>query len=88
MNNMDGFGGMQRPEINHAVIAQELLKQINFDPMYWLTVLLLVGLFLICVPRQLTWMWYSRKVTYQGRTVLITGASSGIGEEMTKQMLD
>ena len=85
---MDGFGGMQRPEINHAVIAQELLKQINFDPMYWLTILLLVGLFLICVPRQLTWMWYSRKVTYEGRTVLITGASSGIGEEMTKQMLD
>jgi len=46
--------------------------------------LILTAILVWYIYRKLS--WYIGKVTFQGKTILITGASSGIGEELAKQM--
>ena len=84
-----GLGAGGGSNINHhKLLVSALIEQIDT----WLltVVLCVVGvlIFLCLVPRRVMWMIASRKVTYAGKTILITGGSSGIGEEMTKQALD
>ena len=50
---------------------------------FWLKVLIVIALYAI-----VRWIrWSNTVVDFTGKTVFITGASSGIGEHLTKNMI-
>ena len=73
---------------HHKLLIEALLETIDTWMLTAILSTIALVIFLLVVPRKVMWMYYARQVTYEGKTILITGASSGIGEEMTKQALD
>jgi len=69
---------------HHKLLAEAFLETIDTYLLTVIVSIIALIIFLLLVPRKVMWMYYTRQVTYEGKTILITGASSGMGEEMCK----
>ena len=81
-------GGMNSGLNHHKILAEAFLEIIDTWMLTVIIGIIAIIIFLLIVPRKVMWMYYARQVTFEGKHILITGASSGMGEEMCKQVLD
>ena len=77
-------GGMSSGINHHKLLAEAFLETIDTWLLTVIVGIIVIIIFLLIVPRKVMWIYYTRQVTFEDKTVLITGASSGMGEEMCK----
>ena len=77
-------GGMSSKVNHHKLLAEAFLEMIDTWLLTVIIGIVVIIIFLLIVPRKVMWMYYTRQVTFEGKSILITGASSGMGEEMCK----